>query len=79
MLSENESRWRTARHRRILSVAAVVGTVVFFAAFSLAVAFEINGKLAALAAMGAGLVVAAALEATVGRKRKFPYLDEYDD
>jgi hypothetical protein len=92
-LHEEESRWQRKRHARFISLGALVAVplifLMYYVIFPLILAQReaaglgaragdrVLGWIPILVGFGGGLGVIAVLEMTLGRKRKFPYLDEY--
>jgi hypothetical protein len=92
VIHDAESRWQGRRHARFISIGAVVA--ILLAAGFYAVSYYVFGpelfeddqilarrrlgKLLVAVALGAAIGVIGVLEMTVGRKRRYPFLDEYE-
>jgi hypothetical protein len=74
VLYDAESRWQRRRQGRVISTAAVVGVIPFFPTL-----FMIGGIWNAFIVAGVtGMGALAVLERSLGARRKFPYLDDYE-
>ncbi len=73
VLYDAESRWQRRRQTRVISIAAVLGLVLFYPACAVGGAITGFGV-----AFGAGAAAVAVLDRLLRDKRRFPYLDEYE-
>lgn len=95
VLREAESRWQRKRHARFISIGALVGLLLFMGVVYVSLvlapgelgesaeaygraAYDANGFAASIAA-GGGIATIAILEATLGSRRRYPYLDDYEN
>lgn len=82
MLADIEERLQSQRRARSLALGAMVGVVTFVVCFAAILVLGIRVRRGTALVLGAITVGAASGTATVlersfGKKRRFPYLDEY--
>ncbi len=75
MLYDVESRWQRARHGTFVAISAAVGVVLWI---GLAILDSDLGLLRPAIALSVAVGITIAFEATLGKRRKFPYLDDYE-
>lgn len=84
MLYETETRWQHARRARFIGIGAAVGVVVFIGSFAVRIAIDPDPENASFSswpivlAVGVATAISIGLDRSLGQRRKFPYLDEYE-
>jgi uncharacterized membrane protein YvbJ len=77
-LRDVETRWRARRHARFLAIAAAAGVVVNVLVLVLFTSHRTSSARLLISGFVVAILVDGALEATIGRRRLFPYLDDVE-
>lgn len=80
MLYETEARWMRARQARCVAGGAVLGVVLYFLSYFGVVYVPMLkvGMWQPVFAFSSALSLSILLERKLGKRRRFPYLDDYE-